>query len=369
MTPTKVRLFDATLHYIPGLQVHTAVSGPVPHLTSLYLVIDPARGARGVGETRTNITYLNGLSPSQVTDAACRMLRALPWREGRGAVLDTLERTADLPAPVRALVETALADAAARGAGCGVCDLFGAAEPGRRHHTNQSIFHGDAGAMMAAARHYVARGFRRLKVRLGLRSPDADRSVLLRLRDSVGPEVELACDLNGAWPAREVEAGLRAFAAADLAYVEQPFAADDWQAVANFADGAPVPIMLDETVSSPAAVDRVIAAGWRQLAHLKIVKLGGVDRVVACGRRLQSAGVGVMVGQMNEGGVATAAALHAALALRPTHAELYGADGLVDDPSRGLDYGIGEVGVAGPAGLGLVFDESSCHQIAEWTDA
>ncbi len=369
MTPTRVRLFDATLHYRPGLQVHTASSGPVPHLASLYLVVEDTEGVRGVGEVRTNIAYLNGLSTAQVTDRACRALEELPWDEGRTAVLDTLERDRSVAAPVRALAETALADAAARRAGCGVCDLFGANGPARRHHTNQSIFHGDEDAMAAAAERYVTRGFRRLKIRLGLRPPDADRTALLRLRDRIGPEVELACDLNGAWPTCEVEAGLRAFAEADLAYVEQPFGADDWQAVAEFAEGSPVSIMLDETVTSPEAVERVIAAGWRQHAHLKIVKLGGIDRVVACGRRLQSAGIGVMVGQMNEGGVATAAALHAALALAPHHAELYGADGLVDDPSLGLDYGAGDVGVAEAAGLGLTFDEASCHQIAEWTDA
>ena len=51
-------------------------------------------------------------------------------------------------------------------------------------------------------------------------------------------------------------------------------------------------------------------------------------------RRLSRAGVPFMIGQMNEGGAATAAALHVACATPPAFAELYGADGLVDDRAQ-----------------------------------
>ena len=40
-----------------------------------------------------------------------------------------------------------------------------------------------------------------------------------------------------------------------------------------------------------------------------------------------------MVGQMNEGVVSTLATAHAAVALRAEYRELYGSDGLVDDPA------------------------------------
>ena len=62
-----------------------------------------------------------------------------------------------------------------------------------------------------------------------------------------------------------------------------------------------------------------------------------------------------MIGQMNESAVATAAALHLAVATRPLHAELYGADGLVDDPAEGLAYAGGQVAVREAPGLGLTF--------------
>jgi L-alanine-DL-glutamate epimerase-like enolase superfamily enzyme len=63
-----------------------------------------------------------------------------------------------------------------------------------------------------------------------------------------------------------------------------------------------------------------------------------------------------MIGQMNEGAAATAAALQVCFATAPRWAELYGADGLLDDPVSGLSYQAGTVCVAGPAGLGVSFD-------------
>ena len=39
------------------------------------------------------------------------------------------------------------------------------------------------------------------------------------------------------------------------------------------------------------------------------------------------------MGQMNEGTLATVAAAHLALASAPKYAELYGRDGIVDDPT------------------------------------
>lgn len=368
MRPVRVRLLQADLHYRSGALVHTALSGPVSFLSALYLLVEDAHGVRGAGEVRTNIAFVTGLAPDVVVEAAKEALRRLPWAEGTEAVLHALDH-APAPLPVRALIEAALRDGEGRAAGRGVCEQFGGAIAGRCHPTNHCLFHAPAGVMLERARGYLARGFDHLKVRLGINDLAADRDFLLRLRDLAGPAVHLAIDINAAWPAAAVDRGLQALAEAGIAYVEQPFAADDWAAVAAFAAGSPVPIMLDETVSSPAAVDRLIAAGWRQLAHLKIVKLGGIDRVVACGRRLKAAGIGVMVGQMNEGGLATAAAVHAALALNPAHAELYGADDLADDPVSGISYQSGTVRLDGTAGLGVAFDDGRCRQIAEWTHA
>ena len=75
---------------------------------------------------------------------------------------------------------------------------------------------------------------------------------------------------------------------------------------------------------------------------------------MAAGALLQAAGVGVMVGQMNEGVVSTLAAAHAAAALGTSLCEFYGADGVVGDPAGGLRYADGAVHLPPGPGLGLL---------------
>jgi L-alanine-DL-glutamate epimerase-like enolase superfamily enzyme len=72
-----------------------------------------------------------------------------------------------------------------------------------------------------------------------------------------------------------------------------------------------------------------------------------------------------MIGQMNEGGLATAAAAHLALATRPVAAELYGADGLIDDPAQGLTYTAGQIVLPDAPGLGLPFDTRRAPHMME----
>ena len=72
-----------------------------------------------------------------------------------------------------------------------------------------------------------------------------------------------------------------------------------------------------------------------------------------------------MIGQMNEGAGATAATVHCVMAAKPQFAELYGADGLIDDPVSGITYRDGCVEVPRVPGLGVSFDPSNCDCLWE----
>ena len=161
----------------------------------------------------------------------------------------------------------------------------------------------------------------------------------------------LSIDVNGGWAPEAAAAHVMALAPFDLRYVEQPLPAAAWDALLALSRQAPMPIMLDESLDSLEAVERLIASGAPMLAHLKLAKLGGLDRLMAAGRRLKAAGLGVMVGQMNEGVVSTLAAAHAATALGAPFCELYGADALADDPAGALTYAEGALVL--PPGVGI----------------
>src|SRR5262249_51545128 len=258
----------------------------------------------------------------------------------------------DAPAICRALVDTALVDWAARARGVSVAELFGA--PFRADHTtNQSLFVSEDAHLRTMAERYIARGFRKLKLRVGVRSLREDCARLALLRDLFGEGIELAIDANGTWPLDDAITNLREMTRFDLAYAEQPIAAGNWEAALRLADASSVPVMLDESLTSPDDIDRIIEARGRLWAHLKIIKLGGITPTISSARRLAAAEVPFMIGQMNEGAAATAAAFHCTITTNPAHAELYGADGLIDDPVRGVSYSNGTIRVEQAPGLGV----------------
>ncbi|TKI05955.1 mandelate racemase/muconate lactonizing enzyme family protein [Martelella alba] len=352
----KGRLYRADLHY-RGVQLHTASSGSVPALQSLYLLLDDGR-YRGLGEVRVNIGYLNGLDAQQVLGDVRAALSCWEWSlpaEEQRARSETL--LAPYLPPTRMLLDSALHDLAARRAGTSVAGLLGANDPVPvAAATNQTLFLGDMDTFMRQAVDYVARGFTQLKVRIGADEFDEDIRRLTALRERFGHRVQLAADVNGQWDPDEAAEHLRALAPFDLNYVEQPIGPQWPDQLVRLAELSTVPLMLDESVSSEADVDRIIALRGKVWAHLKLVKLGGIAPTVRAARRLHSAGIPFMVGQMNEGAVATAAALHVAYLTRPRYAELYGADGIVDDPASGLIYQHGRVSCLPTAGLGIEFD-------------
>lgn len=362
---TRLRLLAADLHYPPDLVVHTAASGAIDHLASLFLMVERSDDFHGVGEVRANITYLTKLPEDRVAPAIIALCRALPWSMPPAELVEALPRlAADAPNIARAAVENALVEGLARGAGLPVAEWLGgtwqAATP-----TNQCLFWGPDDRFDQLAGRYVAEGFHDLKVRIAVGDLEHDLARLRRLRDRFGQAIRIAVDANGAWTAEQAVRALALLRPLDLAYVEQPTHPGDWDAFRQVLRDSPIPLMLDESLTGPEDVERLAACGPSALAHLKIVKLGGPLEVMRHARTLAAAGIGLMVGQMNEGALATALTVHCAMALRPRHAELYGCYGLLDDVTRGLTYDAGAVVLPRMPGLGVMPDLAGCSLLWE----
>ncbi|PIL19754.1 hypothetical protein P775_12955 [Puniceibacterium antarcticum] len=339
-----------------GLTLHTASSGPVVGLDTLYFVLDDGE-TRAVGETRLNCAYLNGYAADTLLDAARAHAARTDWSRPPSDLRSELANL-DLPAPVRMLFDCTLWDLSARRAGVPLAHLLAGQAVAIDHATNQTLFLSSNAAFDARADAYVARGFRDLKIRVG-QYFEADCARLARLRRRFGKDLKLSVDANGLWSVAETPAFLNRLVEYDVAYVEQPIAPGNWDALSRLAEGSPMPLMLDESMVGPRDVAEIIArtgaAQGRLWAHLKLIKTGGITPALAAVRALRRAGVPFMIGQMNEGSLATAAALHLACATQPEHAELYGADGLADDPAGGLTYADGRVSAPLTSGLGISF--------------
>ena len=352
-------LFRAQLGYGDRLQVFTASSGPVPALEELYLRVDWPGGVAWA-EARANIAYASGVPAEAVPGLAHDAARAaaVAGCTDPDALLAHLDATR-APHPIaRNLLECAALEGLARSQGVAVAALLGGGEGGVRPvESNQCIFAGDTlerAASRAAA--YAAEGFRRIKVRVGVGTAAEDTDRLRAIRAAVGDDVHLAVDANGTWSVAETVERLRALDGLGVEYCEQPTPPGDWTAFAEAASRTGWALMADEGLRTEADHDALRRIGPPHLAHLKLPKSGGPRPLVRQARALAEAGIRCMVGQMNEGALATAAALHCALAARPALAELYGAYGLLNDPAQGLRYRDGAAAVEEPVGVGVRLD-------------
>ncbi len=361
-----VAFHRAQLHYA-GLTLHTASSGAVPGLDALYLVLSPEDGPEAVSELRLNCAYLNGYAPEVLVAEARHVAGEIDWSKAPSD-LRTEIAASGAKAPVRALFDCALWDLEARRAEVPLAQWIAGRPVALARGTNQTLFLSSDAEFLSQAQAYVARGFTDLKVRFGS-DFEADLGRLTKLRDIFGPDLTLAIDANGAWDFDDAATHLERLAPLNLKYVEQPIAPGDWSALVALAAESPMPIMLDESMAGPEDVrqtlDHFEASGRRLWAHLKLIKTGGITPALDAVRAFDAAGVPYMIGQMNEGGLATAATAHLALATSPVAAELYGADGLIDDPASGLSYAQGELALPEAPGLGLTFDKRRAPRIME----
>jgi L-alanine-DL-glutamate epimerase-like enolase superfamily enzyme len=94
--------------------------------------------------------------------------------------------------------------------------------------------------------------------------------------------------------------------------------------------------MADESVRSPAEARTLVRAGAARLVNIKLMKCGGILAGSEIAGITHAAGIGAMLGCMDESRIGIAAALHLALSAPNTErADLDGHLDLIDDVARG----------------------------------
>ena len=112
---------------------------------------------------------------------------------------------------------------------------------------------------VAAAERRVAQGFRALKIKGGS-SLDEDVERVFRIREAVGPDVDLIVDIHGPpWlTTRDAIRMGQALEEYDLLFYEDPVAPEDIDALARVADAVDLPIAAGERHSHIYGVRQLI---------------------------------------------------------------------------------------------------------------
>jgi muconate cycloisomerase len=169
-------------------------------------------------------------------------------------------------------------------------------------------------------------GYRFFKLKLGVKSLDDDIALTIAIREKLGDQLQICADANMGMNLDQANTYVQAVKNTRLAYLEQPLHKKDIQGIQTLAKTSPIPIGLDESVTS---TDDILAAARDgvQGVSLKTLKLGGLSGVMGAGHLCHAFKLQInLASKMAETGIGAAALLHLSAALpnvnwgvSPTH--------------------------------------------------
>ena len=256
------------------------------------------------------------------------------------------ERVVDLGAAsistpaAAAAVDMALLDLRARASNIPLCVMLGGA-PGSLI-TSVTLGIESLEETLKRGQDQVAQGFRALKVKGGI-DVDSDIERVCRLRQELGPEIDLRFDANEGFDIDEAVRFARGVVDANVVAFEQPTPASDTPGLAKLTAslraqrreraGIP-PVLADESLHSVTDAVELITGSVVDGFTVKLMKAGGVSNALGIDQVAATASVPCMLSCMDEAALAIAAALHFALAAKTIQwIDLDGHLDLLDDPT------------------------------------
>jgi len=207
------------------------------------------------------------------------------------------------------------------------------------------------------------------QVKLKVDEADDVKAVRL-LRRVFGRNFDVRVDANMAWDVEGAIHAMLAMARYGVQSFEQPIAADDIEGLAQLVTATRLGVMVDESLSTRASLQQLIAGGACTAANVRISKCGGLVAAFNRARQALDAGLTLQLGcQVGESSLLSAAPLRLAQAVQPvTYAEgCFGLFLLREDPGVPLlQFGRGGRPPPVPVGpgLGVTVDE---NVLQRWT--
>lgn len=200
----------------------------------------------------------------------------------------------------KAAVEMAAYDLSARALGVPVYRLLG----GRVRHqipVTHSIGLLPIEEAVAESVQVAAEGIRTIKIKIGV-DPDRDIALVRRVREAVGPGVDLCVDANQGYPTpKEAIRTIRAMEVYRLKYVEQPV--EGIARLGQVAAAIDTPVMADESAWTAHDVLEIAERGAADIISIYTTKPGGLYRALEVAAVARAAGLCCNVNGSGETGV------------------------------------------------------------------
>jgi L-Ala-D/L-Glu epimerase / N-acetyl-D-glutamate racemase len=253
-----------------------------------------------------------------------------------------------------AAVDIALHDLAAQAADQPVWRLLGADRAGPVV-CNATLAAANPAATRSMLVPWVAQGFQTFKLKVGL---PGDVTQVGTVRETLGDEVAIRVDANGAWTVSDAAERLTALAGHSIELAEQPVGT--YEQMVELRRLVQIPISADESLVSPFDARRAKELDACDIAAVKLAKVGGIAAALEISEVLPA-----YLSSALEGPVGITAAAHTVQALRARGADAGLAHGLATERLFSMTVGHGAA-VQGDQlllderpGLGVEIDEEA----------
>lgn len=259
--------------------------GPIHAFDTVVVEMRDSDGRSGLGEA----TYLTGYTDETIEDS-WTLVQRLAGACAGGAVdalqnaLEPHYKTAPFTATAFNTALEAIAGhpllATAHAVRVPVLGLLHATEPAAIERETQQLFD---------------QGYATLKVKVGF-DAERDAQVVRRVQSVVNGRGNIRLDANQGYSREDACSFAAALDPRGIELFEQPCAAGDWESACAVARVATVPMMLDESIYGVDDIRRAAELKAARYIKLKLMKLGGLDRLAAAIDTIRECGMQPVLG-------------------------------------------------------------------------
>src|SRR5262252_4222070 len=138
------------------------------------------------------------------------------------------------------------------------------------------------GAIGKQLLHYVERGHRAVKMRVGLQDKSVDDSAarVREVRETLGPDIGLMVDAHGTWSVRQAQRFARKVEDCDVAWLEEPVSPENIPGQAEVRASTDIPIASGESEQTRFAFRDLIQARAVDVCQPDLAIAGGITETV-----------------------------------------------------------------------------------------
>ncbi|MBC7781387.1 MAG: mandelate racemase/muconate lactonizing enzyme family protein [Proteobacteria bacterium] len=131
-----------------------------------------------------------------------------------------------------------------------------------------------------AAQHLAEQGWRQMKTQLALPGPTTpalEEARIRLIREAIGPDIDLMCDINQRWDVRQAISIGQRVEQYGLFWLEDVVAHDDYPGLASVARALHTPIAAGEYVYGPVPFRHMLEARSVDIVMIDVLRAGGIS--------------------------------------------------------------------------------------------